>query len=81
MESDELPQVRLECFDGACARKVVAFCEQVPENRRGRNSAVRDGSAVVIRYTNKLWPYDIAEMAQAENLAGDSQCAAVYACL
>lgn len=82
MATEELPEVRLECFDEKSAQWIVDYViREVPASRRGRNGVRLDGSTVIITYDNKMWPYDIASMAEAENLADDSRVAAVYACL
>lgn len=81
MELEKLPEVRLECLDEASAEEVIRRCEEVPPERRGRNSVRREGSTVIITYTTKMWPYDIADMAGEEGWAGDSESAAVFACL
>lgn len=81
METEKLPEVWLECFNEESAQKIIDFCNAVPPERKGRNSARREGSFVTITYTNKMWPYDIAEMAEAENLASDDRTAEVYGCL
>lgn len=82
MGPKELPQVRLECFDEASAQWILDYVdENVPAERRGPNAVRRDGSTVIITYSNYRWPYDIAEMAEAEGLAGDKQIGSVFACL
>lgn len=81
MEGEKLPEVRLECLDEESAKKVMEKVEQVPAARRGQNYARREGSTVVITYTNKMWPYDLADMAGEEGWAGDAESAAVFACL
>lgn len=82
MATKKLPEVRLECLDGKSAQWIIDYVDQnVPAGRRGVNAVRRENSTVVITYINKMWPYDIAEMAEKEKLAGDSECAAVYACL
>lgn len=82
METEKLPEVRLECFDEASAQWIIDYVdENVPDERRGSNSVRREESTVIITYSHYRWPYDITEMAEAEGLAGDHQMAAVYACL
>lgn len=81
MEGEKLPEVRLVCLDEESAKKVVRRAEEVPAERRGKNSVQRDGDTVVITYTNKMWPYDLADMAGDLGLAGDAESAAVFACL
>jgi hypothetical protein len=41
----------------------------------------REGNIVVITYNNKMWPYDIADMAGELELAGDAEAAQVFACI
>lgn len=81
MEAEKLPEVRLVCFDDQAAQEVIRLCDEVPEERRGKNSVRREGNVIVITYTNKMWPYDIADMAGDMALAGDAESAAVFACL
>lgn len=81
MEGEKLPEVRLVCLDEESAKEVVRRAEEVPAERRGKNSVQRDGDTVVITYTNKMWPYDLADMAGELGLAGDAESAAVFACL
>ncbi|MGH8967756.1 MAG: hypothetical protein ACRDXB_20875 [Actinomycetes bacterium] len=81
MEGEKLPEVRLVCLDEEAAEKVMEHVREVPEARRGNNHARREGATVVITYTNKMWPYDLADMAGELGLAGDSESAAVFACL
>lgn len=82
METEKLPEVRLDCFDEKSAQWIVDYVEEnVPDRRRGSNAIRREGPTVVITYTDKRWPYDITEMAEAEGLAGDREMGAVYACL
>ncbi|WGV35826.1 hypothetical protein SEA_FRANKENWEENIE_137 [Streptomyces phage Frankenweenie] len=81
MEGEKLPEVRLVCLDEESAKEVVRRAEEVPAERRGKNSVQRDGDTVVITYTNKMWPYDLADMAGDLGLAGDAESAAVFACL
>lgn len=81
MEGEKLPEVRLVCLDEESAKEVVRRAEEVPAERRGKNSVQRDGETVVITYTNKMWPYDLADMAGDLGLAGDAESAAVFACL
>lgn len=77
----ELLEVRLHCLDEDSAQKVIDETDQIPSERRGANTASREGSVVVISYNNKMWPYDIADMAGELGLAGDAESAAVIACL
>lgn len=81
METEKLPEVRLECLDEVSAVEVVRRAEEVPVERRGDNHVRREGSTVIITYTNKMWPYNIADMAGELGLAGDAESAAVFACL
>jgi hypothetical protein len=81
MEGEKLPEVRLVCLDEESAKQVMEKAEEVPQERRGRNYVRREGATVVITYTNKMWPYDLADMAGGLGLAGDSESAAVFACL
>jgi|EndMetStandDraft_3_1072993.scaffolds.fasta_scaffold286444_2 hypothetical protein len=81
MEGENLPEVRLECLDEEAAEKVMEHVRGVPEARRGNNHARREGATIVITYTNKMWPYDLADMAGELGLAGDAESAAVFACL
>lgn len=81
MEGEKLPEVRLVCLDEESAKEVVRRAEEVPAERRGKNSVQCDGDTVVITYTNKMWPYDLADMAGDLGLAGDAESAAVFACL
>lgn len=78
--ADLLPTVRLRCLSEEAAQEVVDRCQAAP--RPGRhNRARRDGDSVIITYANKLWPYNIAEMAKELGLASDSEAARVLACL
>lgn len=81
METEGLPEVTLECLDEASAMEVMRRAEEVPEDRRGRNYVRREGKSIILTYTNKMWPYDIADMAGELGLAGDAESAAVFACL
>lgn len=81
METEKLPEVRLECLDEVSAVEVVRRAEEVSVERRGDNHVRREGSTVIITYTNKMWPYNIADMAGELGLAGDAESAAVFACL
>jgi hypothetical protein len=81
VELEKLPEVRLECLDEKSAMEVIRLCEEVPEKRRGKNSVRREGNIVVITYNNKMWPYDIADMAGELELAGDAEAAQVFACI
>lgn len=81
MELEKLPEVRLECLDEESAEEIIRLCGEVPPRRRGRNAVRREGNVVVITYTTKMWPYDIADMAGDMKLAGDRETAAVFACL
>lgn len=81
MELEKLPQVTLECLDEESAIKMMEKIDEVPTERRGRNDARREGVNIVITYDNKMWPYDIADMAGELELAGDHESARVFACL
>ena len=81
METEKLPEVTLECLDEVSAVEVVRRAEEVPAEQRGNNHIRREGSTVIITYTNKMWPYNIADMAGELGLAGDAESAAVFACL
>lgn len=81
METEGLPEVKLECLDEASAVEVMRRAEEVPASRRNNNHVRRDGSTIIIAYTDKMWPYDIADMAGELGLAGDAESAAVFACL
>jgi hypothetical protein len=81
MEGEKLPEVRLVCLDEESAKQVIQKAEEVPPERRGRNYVRREGATVIITYTHKMWPYDIADMAGELGLAGDAESAAVFACL
>lgn len=81
MEAEELPEVRLVCLDEESAKEVIEKAETVPAERRGQNYVRREGATVIITYTNKMWPYDLADMAGELGLAGDAESAAVFACL
>ncbi len=78
---EKLPEVILECFDEESAKEVMSRIAEVPPERLGRNAARRDGANIVITYTNKMWPYDLADMAGELGLAGDHESARVIACL
>lgn len=77
----KLPEVRLKCLDEESAIKVMEKVDEVPASRRGRNFAVRNGDTIVITYSNKMWPFDIADMAGELELASDHDSAQVIACL
>lgn len=81
MATEKLPEVVLECLDDASAEEVMRRAGEVPVERRGNNHIRREGSTIIITYTNKMWPYDIADMAGELGLAGDAESAAVFACL
>lgn len=81
MATEGLLEIRLKCLDEESAKKVVEETEKVPAARKGSNSAIQEGSYVVISYSNKMWPYDIADMAADSGLASDEDAAAVFACL
>lgn len=81
MSIQRLPQVRMECLDERAAIEVVRLCGEAPHARHGVNEVSREGNIVTIMYSDKMWPYDIVEMADELNLVGDSQAAAVLACL
>lgn len=80
-DAGNLPEVRLECLDEASAAEVIKRASEVPAERRGMNHVRRDGSTVIIAYTNRMWPYGLADMASELGLAGDAEFAAVIACL
>lgn len=78
--ADLLPTVRLRCLSEEAAQDVFARCQEAP--RTGPHNRARlDGDSVIITYENKLWPYDIAEMAQELGLAAEFEAARVIACL
>lgn len=81
MVTEKPGQIRMKCLNGKSAQFVMDQVRQVDPVRRGANSAVRDGLVIVITYYNKMWPYDIAEMAEAETLASPDEIAKVYRCL
>ena len=81
MDLIKLPEVRLKCLDEESAIKVMEKVDEVPASRRGRNFAVRNGDTIVITYSNKMWPFDIADMAGELELASDHDSAQVIACL
>lgn len=81
MDLTKLPEVRLKCLDEESAIKVMEKVDEVPASRRGRNFAVRNGDTIVITYSNKMWPFDIADMAGELELASDHDSAQVIACL
>lgn len=71
----------MTCLSEAAAQEVVDMATAVPEIRRGENRAHREGAVVVITYSHKMWPYDLADMAGELGLAGDAESAAVFACI
>lgn len=75
-----LPMVRLRCLDAACARRVA---DEFPNKDRGGKANIMrvEGSAVLITYADKMWPYDIADWAGGAGLASDSASARVIACI
>ncbi|QPL14445.1 hypothetical protein SEA_EHYELIMAYOE_128 [Streptomyces phage EhyElimayoE] len=78
----EALEVRLTCLTEDAAEDVVRRCDEVPKERLGEtHSARREGNIVVISYTNKLWPFDIADMASDLGAADDAEVAKVIACL
>lgn len=81
MDLEKLPEVRLECLDEDSAEAVMKWVATVPPERLGNNSARREGRVIVIAYSNKMWPYDLADMAGELGFAGDAESAAVFACL
>lgn len=81
MDLQKLPEVTLECLDEASAKEVMRRVAEIPLKRLGRNSARREGVNVVITYDNKMWPFDLADMAGELGLAGDHESARVIACL
>lgn len=81
MTMEKLSEVTLTCLDEESAREVMKRIDEVPSERRGSNGARREGADIVLTYSNKMWPYDIADMAGELELAGDAESAAVIACL
>ena len=81
METEGLLEIRMTCLDEAAAREVIDRCDEVPAERRGQNKVEREGSVIVITYLNKMWPYDIAEMADELALADEAQVAKVFSCI
>ena len=81
MKLEKLPEVTLECLDEASAEEVMRRVAELPLKRLGRNTARREGVNVVITYDNKMWPFDLADMAGELGLAGDHESARVIACL
>jgi hypothetical protein len=78
----ETLEVRLTCLTEEAAEDIVKRCDEVPKERLGKtNSARREANVVIIGYTNKLWPYDIADMASDLGAADDVEVSKVLACL
>ena len=75
-----LPTVALKCLDAESAQRVV---NEFPARRRGgaTNTMAVDGDTVVITYSHKKWPHDIADWAGEMKLASDSNSAKVIECL
>jgi hypothetical protein len=71
----------MECRDERAAKEVVRLCNEAPHAHPGGNEVNREGNIITITYSDKMWPYDIAEMASDLKLVGDSQAAAVFQCL
>lgn len=75
-------EVTLECISEEAATEVMRRCDLVPEERLGpHNRARREGRNIVLTYINKMWPFDVADMAGELELARDEQAARVIACL
>jgi hypothetical protein len=81
MDLQKLPEVTLECLDEESAQEVMRRVAEIPLKRLGRNAARREGVNVIITYDNKMWPFDLADMAGELGLAGDHESARVIACL
>jgi len=81
METEKLLEVRMKCLGEEQAQEVIDRCGEVPEERRGKNAVRREGDTVIISYNNKMWPYDIADMAGELELASDEDSARVFACI
>lgn len=82
METEELSEVRLTCLTEEGAEDIVKRCAEVPKKRLGTtHSARREERVVVITYTNKLWPYDIIDMAAELGLIEDSEAGRAFSCL
>lgn len=77
-EFDTLPTVTLRCLSPEAAERVA---DEFPNKSRGGRSNTMKvvGNAVVITYTDKRWPYDIADWAGDEGLASDHDSAMVFA--
>src|ERR1044072_6300103 len=80
MEGENLPEVRLECLDEEAAEEVMEHVRGGPEARRGNSRRGREGAPTGSRSTNKMWPYDLADMAGELGLAGDAESAGGVAC-
>jgi LmbE family N-acetylglucosaminyl deacetylase len=75
-------EVRLVCVSEGAAEEVMERVDTVPLSRRKEvNSARREGDVIVITYADKMWPYDIADMADDLGLASNDETAKVFACI
>lgn len=82
METEKLLEVRLTCLTEAAAQDIVKRCSEVPKERLGTaHTARQEGRVVVIAYINKLWPYDIVDMAGDLDAAEDAELGRVLSCL
>ncbi|WP_431963774.1 hypothetical protein [Actinacidiphila sp. bgisy160] len=69
-----MPKTRLKCRSTSSAAAVVA-AGAAPGDRR--HTVRQDGRHVVIAYTDKHWPFDVAEWAALEGHASDKAAARV----
>lgn len=82
MANEEPLEVRLTCLTEEAAEDIVKRCAEVPKERLGEtHSARREANVVIISYTNKLWPYDIVDMASDLGATDDAEAGRVLACL
>lgn len=82
METEELLEFRLTCLTEEGAEDIVKRCAEVPKKRLGgTHSARQEGRVVVIAYTNKLWPYDVIDMADDLGLIEGAEAERAFSCL
>jgi hypothetical protein len=70
-----MPEIRLECVSPDAARKVARDADKPSQGHRAR----AEGSAVILTYTDKRYPYDVAGWAFDQGHATDKAAADVIA--
>jgi len=72
-----MPETRLECVSPEAARKVAAEADAPSQDHRAR----ADGSMVVLSYSDKRYPLNVADWAFQAGHASDRAAADVIASL